>query len=74
MPSPDWLAKAPIAHRGLHDLNKIRWENTLSAFDAAASAGFAIECDVHLSADGKRWSFTMEHWTGLLASRATFMT
>ncbi|MBA8880362.1 glycerophosphodiester phosphodiesterase [Phyllobacterium myrsinacearum] len=53
MASLDWLAKTPIAHRGLHDLNKSRWENTLSAFDAAASAGFAIECDVHLSADGK---------------------
>jgi glycerophosphoryl diester phosphodiesterase len=53
MASLDWLAKTPIAHRGLHDLNKTRWENTLSAFDAAASEGFAIECDVHLSADGK---------------------
>ncbi|PRD42261.1 glycerophosphodiester phosphodiesterase [Phyllobacterium phragmitis] len=48
----DWLTKRPIAHRGLHDLNDKRWENTLSAFDAAAKAGFAIECDVHLSADG----------------------
>ncbi|EJM98088.1 glycerophosphodiester phosphodiesterase [Phyllobacterium sp. YR531] len=53
MPSIDWLTKTPIAHRGLHDLNNKRWENTLSAFDAAASAGYAIECDVHLSADGK---------------------
>ncbi len=53
MHSVDWLKNAPIAHRGLHDLNRKCWENTLSAFDAAASAGFAIECDVHLSADGK---------------------
>jgi glycerophosphoryl diester phosphodiesterase len=53
MPSIEWLKNVPIAHRGLHDLNNKRWENTLSAFDAAASAGFAIECDVHLSADGK---------------------
>ncbi|GAB1582084.1 glycerophosphodiester phosphodiesterase [Phyllobacterium phragmitis] len=52
MPQLDWLTKRPIAHRGLHDLNDKRWENTLSAFDAAARAGFAIECDVHLSADG----------------------
>lgn len=36
MSSPEWLKKQPIAHRGLHDLNKQRWENTLSAFDAAA--------------------------------------
>ncbi|PYE88176.1 glycerophosphodiester phosphodiesterase [Phyllobacterium leguminum] len=48
----DWLTRRPIAHRGLHDLNGKCWENTLSAFDAAARAGFSIECDVHLSADG----------------------
>lgn len=48
----DWLTKAPIAHRGLHDMNNECWENTLPAFEAAASAGFSIECDVHLTADG----------------------
>lgn len=47
-----WLAKRPIAHRGFHDLNKTRWENTLSAFEAAVERDYAIECDVHLSADG----------------------
>ncbi len=47
-----FLTARPIAHRGYHDLNKTRWENTLSAFEAAAAKGFAIECDVHLSADG----------------------
>jgi len=52
MSSIDWLAKRPVAHRGLHDLNKTRWENTLAAFEAAAKAGFAIECDVHLTKDG----------------------
>lgn len=46
-----WLVERPIAHRGLHDLNKDRWENTLSAFGAAAERGYAIECDVHLTAD-----------------------
>lgn len=46
-----WLIRQPIAHRGLHDMNKACWENTLSAFEAAAAKGFAIECDVHLSAD-----------------------
>jgi glycerophosphoryl diester phosphodiesterase len=46
-----WLTARPIAHRGLHDLNKARWENTLSAFEAAAERGYAIECDVHLSSD-----------------------
>jgi glycerophosphoryl diester phosphodiesterase len=48
----DWLTRRPIAHRGYHDLNRTRWENTPSAFEAAAERGFAIECDVHLSRDG----------------------
>jgi len=52
MTSIDWIRKHPVAHRGLHDLNKERWENTLSAFEAAVKAGFAIECDVHLTRDG----------------------
>ncbi|MEO5322748.1 glycerophosphodiester phosphodiesterase [Mesorhizobium sp. CC13] len=47
-----WLTARPIAHRGLHDLNKQCWENTLSAFERAAQRGYAIECDVHLTADG----------------------
>lgn len=47
-----FLTRRPIAHRGLHDMNKSRWENTLSSFEAAARAGYAIECDVHLTADG----------------------
>ncbi len=51
MTRPTWIARRPIAHRGFHDMNKARWENTLSAFDAAARQGYAIECDVHLTAD-----------------------
>lgn len=47
-----WLTRRPIAHRGYHDLNRSRWENTLSAFEAAIGHDYAIECDVHLSADG----------------------
>lgn len=47
-----WLTARPIAHRGYHDMNRTRWENTLPAFDAAIAQNFAIECDVHLSADG----------------------
>jgi glycerophosphoryl diester phosphodiesterase len=52
MSNLSWLTARPIAHRGLHDLNNKRWENTLSAFAAAADRGYAIECDVHLSSDG----------------------
>jgi len=47
-----WLTARPIGHRGYHDLNRTCWENTLSAFDAAAEKDFAIECDVHLAKDG----------------------
>lgn len=47
-----WLTRRPIAHRGYHDLNRSRWENTLSAFEAAIARDYAIECDVHLSSDG----------------------
>jgi len=47
-----WLTARPIAHRGLHDLRQGRPENTLSAFRAAIDAGYAIECDLHPSADG----------------------
>lgn len=52
MSNLSWLTARPIAHRGFHDLNKARWENTLSGFAAAADRGYAIECDVHLTADG----------------------
>ena len=52
MTALSWLTARPIAHRGLHDLNNRRWENTLSAFSAAVDGGYAIECDVHLTSDG----------------------
>lgn len=42
----------PIAHRGLHDCSKGVIENTASAFEAAIAGGFAIECDVQITADG----------------------
>jgi len=48
-----WLIERPIAHRGFHDLNKEVWENTLSAFRRARKSGYAIECDVHLTADNQ---------------------
>lgn len=45
------FAKAKYAHRGLH--NDTRAENSLSAFRAAVDAGYGIELDVRLSADGE---------------------
>jgi glycerophosphoryl diester phosphodiesterase len=52
MSAPGWLVSRPIAHRGLHDRAQGIIENTLSAAEAAAAAGFAIECDVQDTADG----------------------
>ncbi len=46
-----WLVARPIAHRGLHDESAGVVENSLSAARAAVAGGYAIECDVQLSAD-----------------------
>lgn len=50
--------KAPFtgvnfAHRGLHTRDKSVPENSLRAFELAASAGYGIELDVQLSLDGQ---------------------
>ena len=45
------LLAQPVAHRGLHDGNKLVWENTLSAFQRAIDGGFAIECDLQYVSD-----------------------
>jgi len=49
----DWLIARPIAHRGLHDAANGVIENTAGAFRAAIDAGYAIETDVQISADGE---------------------
>ena len=41
------------AHRGLHTKDKRIPENSLAAFRAAAQAGYGIELDIQLSADGE---------------------
>lgn len=51
--TPDWLRTLPIAHRGLHDVAHAVAENSLPAFWAAARAGYPIEFDVRLLADGE---------------------
>lgn len=42
-----------IAHRGLHDLRVGTPENSLAAFRAAMERGYAVELDIHLTADGE---------------------
>jgi glycerophosphoryl diester phosphodiesterase len=49
----DWLTARPIAHRGLHDASSGVIENTPSAFRGAIAAGYGIECDLQISADGE---------------------
>ncbi|MCO5133554.1 MAG: glycerophosphodiester phosphodiesterase [Phyllobacteriaceae bacterium] len=47
-----WISERPIAHRGLHDVSRGIFENTLSAAKAAIEHGYAIEVDLHPSRDG----------------------
>jgi glycerophosphoryl diester phosphodiesterase len=49
--SLDWLTARPIAHRGLHGPGAV--ENTPTAFAAAIAAGYAIETDLQITADGE---------------------
>ena len=51
--APAWLTARPIAHRGLHDKTAGIVENTVSAAQAAIVRGYAVECDVQLTADGE---------------------
>lgn len=48
-----FITARPIAHRGLHDVATGIIENTASAFTAAISKGYAIECDLQLTQDGE---------------------
>ncbi len=50
-----FLAKAPYAHRGLHDQNTL--ENSPAAFAAALAQGHGIECDVQAASDGTAFTF-----------------
>lgn len=53
MTAPGWLTARPIAHRGLHDRAANRPENSVAAALAAVEAGYGIECDIQLAADGE---------------------
>ena len=51
-PLPLAFVRSPIAHRALHDRARRRIENSPSAIRAARAAGYGIEIDLQLSADG----------------------
>ncbi len=53
MPGPDWLIARPVAHRGLHDAARGIVENTPSSVAAAVAAGYGIEVDLQITADGE---------------------
>ena len=56
-----FITARPIAHRGLHAFKSGIVENTSSAFQAAIDKGYAIECDLQLTADGEAVLFHDEH-------------
>lgn len=51
------LLERAFAHRGLHDVNAGRTENSLAAFGAAIDAGYGIELDIQMSRDGQAMVF-----------------
>ncbi|MFR6425728.1 MAG: glycerophosphodiester phosphodiesterase family protein [Oscillospiraceae bacterium] len=70
--------KAPFlcrnyAHRGLHTEDGSVPENSLPAFRAAAEAGYAVEMDVHLTADDQLVVFTTTRSSACAACRASLM-
>jgi len=62
---PSQFLARPLAHRGLHGDGRV--ENTRAAVQAAIEAGYGIEIDVQLSADGEAMVFhdnTLDRLTG----------
>ncbi|KAF0231032.1 MAG: glycerophosphoryl diester [Beijerinckiaceae bacterium] len=56
-PLPAGFMARPIAHRGLHLIENGLVENTRTAFDAAITGRYGIECDIQASADGEAMVF-----------------
>ncbi len=54
---PRGFYNRPLAHRALHDVSDGRPENSRAAIRAAIAAGYGIEIDVQLSADGTAMVF-----------------
>lgn len=52
-PDRELLKGLRIAHRGLHDIKKGIPENSISAHIEAVKKGYAIENDIHITADGE---------------------
>ncbi|MFT4961026.1 MAG: glycerophosphoryl diester phosphodiesterase [Paracoccaceae bacterium] len=54
---PAEFLSVPIAHRALHDVALNRPENSRAAISAAIAAGYGVEIDLQLSADGQAMVF-----------------
>jgi glycerophosphoryl diester phosphodiesterase len=67
VPLPPAFLTLPIAHRALHDRARRRPENSRAAVAAAVAAGYGIEIDVQLSADGQAMVFHDEELDRLTA-------
>ena len=59
---PERMPKVYYAHRGLHDNISDAPENSLAAFQKAVDAGYGIELDVQMTADGK--VVVADQWCG----------
>lgn len=76
VPLPPAFLSVPLAHRALHDRSAGRVENSPAAVTAAIAAGYGIEIDLQLSADGIAMVFHDEdldrltHETGPVAARS----
>jgi len=57
IPLPAEFLTIPFAHRGLHDRAAGVIENSRSAVKAATTAGYGVEVDLQLSADGEAMVF-----------------
>lgn len=55
LPTP--FVTIPLAHRAYHDINMGRPENSRAAIQAAMDAGYGIEIDLQMSADGHAMVF-----------------
>ena len=69
---PAAFLTTPLAHRGYHNRAEGRVENSLGAFRAAIAAGYGIEMDLQLSADGVAMVFHDE-WMERLTEAAGFV-
>lgn len=67
VPLPGAFLTRPLAHRALHDRAAGRPENSRAAVRAGVAAGYGIEIDVQISADGQAMVFHDEDLDRLTA-------